>query len=512
MRRSHKFLKNLSFGFVSRGWQIVLILSTTPYIVNKLGTDSYGALSIILTMVGYFNLADFGMGNTVVKYLSEYLARKDYEIVKKLVRTSLLYYGAVGLAAALLIAVLSPVLVSKVLIIPAGLRQTALTAFYVTAITFFFNMISTLFTSVLKGYQRFELLALRDMGIYTLSTVLTVVLLFFGYGLIEIVVLNLFTSMISVALFYIAIKSLLGKIKIRPQWDKETFGILFHFSKWKFIGGVSSKIAYTVDKVIISSILGVSQLTFYIVPLNLAQYVGMKLIGTINHVIYPLMSESAAIDNSRNQKELYFRSLKWIFIILSPAVLYLIVFGDKFLYYWIGEEFSKKGTLVLWILCISYLSGALVYNDVSYIEAKGNSMLPSLTALASASIMTGLNLLLLPFLGILGAAIAFAVAAFSTGIYIKHKTLYGMLDSGWLEFFKAVIFRPLSALTTAFIILLPMRLMGHNKMYYFSMVPVSGLIILISFYFFRCFDYRDKEIIKSFLYKIKSNMQLSQLG
>src|SRR3989337_278559 len=118
MRRSHRFLKNLSVGFISRGWQIGLVLMTTPYIVNKMGTDAYGLLSIILTMVGYFNLADFGMGNTVVKYLSEYLARKDNEMVKKLVRTAFVYYGIVGLTASLLIAILSPVLVSRVIMIP----------------------------------------------------------------------------------------------------------------------------------------------------------------------------------------------------------------------------------------------------------------------------------------------------------------------------------------------------------------------------------------------------------
>jgi len=504
MRRSHRFLKNLSVGFISRGWQIGLVLMTTPYIVNKMGTDAYGLLSIILTMVGYFNLADFGMGNTVVKYLSEYLARKDNEMVKKLVRTAFVYYGIVGLTASLLIAILSPVLVSRVIMIPAGLRQTAVQAFYVTAVTFFFHMMVTLLTSILKGYQRFELLAGRDIGIYTLSTVLTVILLSLGYGLLEIVMLNLFISLVSMAMFFFVVKRLLGTIRIRPKWDREAFYILFQFSKWKFVGGWSSKFAYTFDKVIISSILGVSQVTFFIIPLNLAQYVGMKLIGTINQVLYPLMSESAAIDDKKNRKELYFRSLKWIFILLSPAVLYLVVFGDKFLYYWIGEEFSKKGTLVLWILTLSYFASALVYNDVSYFEAMGNAKLPSLTSLASAMIITSLNLLLLPVFGIVGAALAFAAAAFLTGIYIKHKTLYGMLDSNWREFFKAVILQPLSAILASAAFLMPLRLFGANKVYYFSLVPVTGIIILLSFYFFRCFDYRDREIISSFYRRVRS--------
>ena len=83
MRRSHKFLKNLSFGFISRIWRIILAIITIPYVVNKLGADAYGVLAVIMTLVGYFSLIEFGMLNTVVKYLSEFLARNDQEMVKK---------------------------------------------------------------------------------------------------------------------------------------------------------------------------------------------------------------------------------------------------------------------------------------------------------------------------------------------------------------------------------------------------------------------------------------------
>ena len=83
MRRSHKFLKNISFNLLSRIWYIVLALVTTPYIVTKLGTDAYGILSITLTLVGYFSLTEIGMGNTLIKYLSEYLASKKENKVEK---------------------------------------------------------------------------------------------------------------------------------------------------------------------------------------------------------------------------------------------------------------------------------------------------------------------------------------------------------------------------------------------------------------------------------------------
>jgi len=487
---------------MSRIWYIVLALVTTPYIVTKLGTDAYGILSITLTLVGYFSLTEIGMGNTLVKYLSEYLASKSEQKVEKLVQTAFIYYALIGIVGSILIALFTPLMTTRVINVPQELHRTTRIAFYITGASFFFNMMVTFLGSVLRGYQRFELMAIRNIGVHTVSIVSTVSLLSLGYGLVSIVALNFLVRFVNSSIFFVIAKRLLGTISLVPRWDRSMFNILFHFSKWKFMGGISSKVAYSFDRVLIASLVNVSQLTYYMIPLNLSQMIGKRLIGVVNQVIYPFMSESVTIDTFKDQKELYFRSLKWIMMLLSPATLYLMVFGDKFLFYWIGEEFSRRGSLILYILCISYFLGTLVYNDSVYFEAKGNSKLPNLVASGSMLIIVVLDILLLPLVGIVGAAIGFSVATISTGIYMKHRTLYRMLDSGWSEFFRVVILKPGIALIMASVVLFPLRLVGNHLFYYFFFVPITGLTAFLLFLLCGCFDDRDKEIIRSFILKI----------
>lgn len=499
MRRSHRFLKNLSVGFVARGWKIVLALLTTPYIVNTLGADAYGLLAILLIFVGYFNLADFGMGNTVVKYLSEYLAREDRELSRRMLGTALRYYAAVGLAGSFLMVLATPLIVSHVVKIPAAMKGEATMAFYIASITFAMHLVVAFLVAILKGYQRFDVLAARDIGLFTVSTLLTVLLLHLGYGLTAVVLLNLLTTVASAFVFLVVVRRLLGPGGITNVWDQQVFAVLFHFSKWKFVGGWSSRLAYTFDKVVISALLGVAQVTYYVVPLNLAQYVGMRLVGTISQVLFPLMSESAVIDNPERQKELYFRSMKWVYILLAPAVVFLLAYGDKFLLFWIGEEFSRKGTKILWILTFSYFVTALAHNDVLCFESRGNAIVPNVTAFASAVIIISLNIILLPVLGIVGAAVAFAVGAIVTSIYLKHRALSEMLGSGWEELGRRILVRLVAATLSSLLLLIPFRNMAVGIASCLVLVVATGIVVFAAFFCFRCVDSQDKEILISFL-------------
>lgn len=503
MRRSHKFLKNISFGMASKIWYVLLSLISTPYIVKKLGTDAYGILAITLTVIGYFALTDFGMVNTVVKYLSEYLANKKESMVRRLIQTSFLYYFTIGLLGSLLIYLLTPLLVNKVLDIPEELIPLATNVFYVLAINFTIKMLGVFLRSILKGYQRFELLAIRHIGVYTISILITVLLLTLGYGLFEIALFNLFRGFVNLVIFYVIARKVVGFQFLIPKWDKELFAILFHFSKWKFIGSISSKFTHSIDRVLISSVLNISQLTYYVVPMNLAQFIGRRLISTLIQVIYPFMSESAAIDDQKNQEKLYYRTMKWIFLLLSPLAFYLLLFGDKFLFYWMGADFSQKGKTILWILSIAYLWDATLHNDVSFIEARGNARLPAVVSVGALITNISLNIILLPVLGIMGAAIAFAVTEFIFGFYFKNRVIRDVLDSRWSDLFRTVFMKPVFVLLGLAVLFFPLRFLGHSLPYYIVVGLLTGCIVMVFYYRFGCFDAVDKEIIFSFFKMVK---------
>ena len=55
----------------------VVGLILTPYIISKLGNDEFGLYTLIGSLVGYISILDFGLANTIVRFVAKYRAEKD---------------------------------------------------------------------------------------------------------------------------------------------------------------------------------------------------------------------------------------------------------------------------------------------------------------------------------------------------------------------------------------------------------------------------------------------------
>lgn len=55
----------------------IIGLLMTPFILNHLGKSEYGIYITIGALVGTISLLDFGLNNTVVRFVAKYKAEKD---------------------------------------------------------------------------------------------------------------------------------------------------------------------------------------------------------------------------------------------------------------------------------------------------------------------------------------------------------------------------------------------------------------------------------------------------
>ena len=57
----------------------VIPLIYTPMMLNLLGQSEYGLYTLANTIVGYLSLPSFGMGSTIVRYITKYKFYGDKE-------------------------------------------------------------------------------------------------------------------------------------------------------------------------------------------------------------------------------------------------------------------------------------------------------------------------------------------------------------------------------------------------------------------------------------------------
>ena len=67
-------------------------LFLTPFIIRSLGQSEYGLYILLGSFVGYISLLDFGLSNTIVRFVAKYRANNDTIGEKNFLGTVLIIY------------------------------------------------------------------------------------------------------------------------------------------------------------------------------------------------------------------------------------------------------------------------------------------------------------------------------------------------------------------------------------------------------------------------------------
>ena len=148
----------LFLAFSSWGAIVLVNLAAIPLFVRYLGVEGYGIYLLLTGLFGYFGLLDFGLSDSVVKFVAHHQELGDHKSIAEAVNAALLVQvmgGAVGVSV--LCAFNQQII--KALHVSPALARVASLALYVSAAGFFCKMLLNTFNAALRGLQRFDILA-----------------------------------------------------------------------------------------------------------------------------------------------------------------------------------------------------------------------------------------------------------------------------------------------------------------------------------------------------------------
>jgi O-antigen/teichoic acid export membrane protein len=91
--------RNTLFNLIGQGLPLVVAVVTIPLIIQGLGIDRFGLLSLAWVVLGYFAIFDLGLGRATTKFVAEALLSLSIPVV--LVSSS--FRGGVSLVAGMFI-------------------------------------------------------------------------------------------------------------------------------------------------------------------------------------------------------------------------------------------------------------------------------------------------------------------------------------------------------------------------------------------------------------------------
>ena len=200
-RRVGTALKNISWIWTGLVINIVVSFFMAPFVVRSLGNTYYGIWTLLNQFTGYLWLFDFGVRDSVIKYVAQYHATDQRKELTSVVDAAVSLYSAIS-AAVMLAIVCMAVALPYVFNIPAESVATARLTLIITGAGIAQAFVFNVYAGVLMGVQKFYLVDRLGIFFTIPRTILTVVLLNAGYGIVALALINFGLSTIANLLIY----------------------------------------------------------------------------------------------------------------------------------------------------------------------------------------------------------------------------------------------------------------------------------------------------------------------
>jgi O-antigen/teichoic acid export membrane protein len=264
------------------------------------------------------------------------------------------------------------------------------------------NTFSQYLRSIFKAFEKMEYEALLNI-FYSLILLTSVVLLLnYGFGLLEIAYAYIITEVINFTLTFLIIIKKFAKpnFELDLSFCKLLIKEAIPFSMTIFVGMIYLKI----DTVMLSSMKGYEAVGWY----NASCTIIFALLFIPNIYIlsiFPLMSRFYKNNSNNDLKIIIEKSSKYMFMLSLAITLLLLTLSEKIIYLIYGNSFANSIT-ILKILSI-YLPLRFVNNITGYTLASINKeSFHAGVGLIGAFVNIILNIYLIPHYSFIGAAIA----------------------------------------------------------------------------------------------------------
>ncbi|GFO59672.1 polysaccharide biosynthesis protein [Geomonas silvestris] len=346
-----------------------------PALIGNLGTERFGVLTLIWLAVGYFSLFDLGVGRATTKFVAENLARRETDALPKLVWSSLGMLFALGLAGALLLALVNPLLVSHLFNIPAGLRAEATRSFYLIAAALPWVLGSAGLRGVLEAQQRFIAINLVRIPVSSLLYAAPLLVSLTAPDLYPITVALLGMRLLEFGSYACLCLGSVPGLR-QPRWPGRAYvRQLLGFGGWLTVTNIVGPLMTYLDRFLIGGLLSMSAVAYYATPYDFVARLAV-IPGSLLCVMFPALSASFSTDGPRFVA-LYRKTLGCVVLVMTPVCLALAAVAHPFLNAWIGPKFAAQSTPVFRILAVATLVNAIGQVPYSALQAMGR---PDLTA------------------------------------------------------------------------------------------------------------------------------------
>jgi len=415
-----------------------------PLTVRALGDLYYGVWTLLMQLTGYLWLFDFGVRESVVKYVAQYHANDEHDRVNATVSTAVSIYSLVSVAT-LAISVVLAIALPYAFNIPAEAWTTArLTALLVGA-TVAQHFVFNVFVGVIAGLQKFYLLARLGMIVTVIRSVVAYALLTAGYGIVALALLQFAFTLVQNLIIYRVARSLLPYLSLRPAWpQREETVKLLNYGKYVLISNVGDKIVFATDSIIVGMFLPISALTYYAIGGSLIEQF-RSFVMSMASVVNPLSSTLEARKEAGSLALVVMTGARAAMVLGLPICIGFFLLGKQFIGLWMGAAYAEPAGQILIVLAVGHLIGLPYYTISGVLYGLGRHHVVAYSRILEGIVNLTMSVVLVQVYGLIGVAIGTVIPHIVVVAGILPTVLSRWVPIDLREYYMSTYLRPFLA-------------------------------------------------------------------
>jgi len=398
-----KSIRGGAATILGQALSFVVQMGSMVVLARLLSPTDYGLQGMVFTLTGFFTLfQDAGLSAATVQRES---------LTHEQISTLFWINTAVGAFFTLLVAALGPFVV----VFYKDPRLLWITV--VSASGFFLTGITVQHRALLNRAMRFTTTAKMDAFGLVLSTAICIAMAALGFGYWSLVIRNISSAIINVAVVFIIIPWIPG----RPGRFSEVRPFM-RFGGTVTLNSFVVYLAYNTEKILLGRFWGAAPLGLYGRAYQLANLPVQQLMAAVGAVAFPALSRMQ--NDAERLRRAYFKFHSIVVSITVPVVICCALFADDIIGTLLGPKWTGTA-LILRLLSPTIMVFALINPLAWFLKATGRVARSLYIALVIAPVV-----ILGVVLGLrhgppgvaLGYSIAMVVLSAPLVAWVKHGT------------------------------------------------------------------------------------------
>lgn len=411
------YLSHITWNLLGLVLPLLVAVITVPHLIQKLGSERFGLLTLAWSLVGYAGVLDLGIGRALTQMVARLRGEGNLASIPNVLATAgriTLITGMTGGCLILIVVLLGIDKYIKTQDIPSNEIRAAMV---LIAAALPAQAMSATYKGVNEAYLNFRGISLLRVWMGVVNFGGPFLLAFYTTDMFWLVATLVGSRLMGLSFYYRFANMCLKEIRTgrkRAVYSPQIARTLFRFGGWVTVSSVVSPLLVQTDRFFIASVISAAAVTVYVVPYEVVVQ-SLVIVGAVSSVIFPTLS--SLIHQQPDKWQAFFR--RWLRIVAGTMGLVctlLAIFLPTILRLWLKGSFVPESAVIGRVLCLGVFANAIGSMYYALIHARGRTDLTAKLHLIELPLFVLSLLVLLYNFGLVGAAWAWTGRMFFDGV------------------------------------------------------------------------------------------------